>query len=133
MLWCLQEGTLGGTSKQMSATLAQQPLGFKHWFTECFLISMFIKELTNSFFFFLIHHGFFVSIILTRSKDSSFSLTSPCLFLLFRLYHFLNVWLRWLFFVVPGLSPVAAIRGCSLDAVCRLVIEVASLVVEHGL
>ena len=37
-----------------------------------------------------------------------------------------------LFVAVHGLSLVAASRAYSLAAVCRLLIEVTSLVAEHG-
>ena len=45
---------------------------------------------------------------------------------------FIYFWLRWVFVAVYGLSLVVASRGYSV-AVCRLLIVVASLVVEHGL
>ena len=42
-------------------------------------------------------------------------------------------WLCWAFLAVLRLSLVTASRGCSLVAVCRLLIAVAPLVMEHGL
>ena len=39
----------------------------------------------------------------------------------------------WVFVVVPELSLVASSGDCSLVAVCRLLIVVASLVAERGL
>ena len=43
------------------------------------------------------------------------------------------LWMHWVFVAVHELSLVEASRGCSLVAVPRLLIMVASLVVEHGL
>ena len=40
---------------------------------------------------------------------------------------------HWVFIAAPGLSLVASSRGCSLVTVCRLLVAVAPLVVEHGL
>ena len=42
-------------------------------------------------------------------------------------------WLCWVFVAVCGLSLVAVSRGYSLVALWGLLIEVASLVAEHGL
>ena len=42
-------------------------------------------------------------------------------------------WLRWVFVAVHGLSLAAASRGYSLAVACRLLTDVASPVVEHGL
>ena len=44
-----------------------------------------------------------------------------------------NFWLCWVFIAAHRLSLVLASRGCSLVAVFRLLIAVASLVVESGL
>ena len=45
----------------------------------------------------------------------------------------MDFWLCWVFVAVRGLSQAEASRGCSLVAVPRLLIVVASPVVEHGL
>ena len=42
-------------------------------------------------------------------------------------------WLRWVFFIARGLSPVVDSKDYSLVVVCGFLIAVASLVVEHGL
>ena len=42
-------------------------------------------------------------------------------------------WLCWVFVAAHRFSPVAESGGFSLVAACRLLIVVASLVVEHGL
>ena len=42
-------------------------------------------------------------------------------------------WLNWVLVAVPRLLLVASSRGYFLGAVYRLLIAVASLVVEHGL
>ena len=42
-------------------------------------------------------------------------------------------WLRWVFIAADRLSLVADSRGYSLDALCRLLIVVASLVAACGL
>ena len=42
-------------------------------------------------------------------------------------------WLPYIFVAVCGLSPVVASMGCSLVAVHRLLIAMASLVVKRGL
>ena len=41
-------------------------------------------------------------------------------------------WLCWVFIAVSGISLVAASGRLIFVAVCRLLIAVASLVVEHG-
>ena len=46
---------------------------------------------------------------------------------------FIYFWLHWVFVAVRGLSLVAASRGLLFVAVRRLLIAVASLVVEHRL
>ena len=46
-------------------------------------------------------------------------------------YLFIDFWLCWVFMAVRGLSQVVASSGCSLLEVLRLLIAVASLVVEH--
>ena len=46
---------------------------------------------------------------------------------------FIYLWLCWVFVAVCGLSLVLASWGCSLAAVCRLLIAVAALVAEHRL
>ena len=46
---------------------------------------------------------------------------------------FIYCWLHWVSFAVPGLPLIAASRGSSLVVVCRLLIVVASLIVEHEL
>ena len=45
----------------------------------------------------------------------------------------MDLWLCWVFVAVRGLSQAEASRGCSLVAVPRLLIVVASPFVEHGL
>ena len=42
-------------------------------------------------------------------------------------------WLYWIFIAACGLSLVVASRGYSLVVVCRHLIVVASLIVEHGI
>ena len=42
-------------------------------------------------------------------------------------------WLYWIFIVACRLSLVVASRGDSLVVVCRPLIVVASLIVEHGI
>ena len=54
------------------------------------------------------------------------------LFLLINLFLFIYFWLRWAFVAARGLS-LAATSGDTLRCMCRLLIVVASLVVEHGL
>ena len=49
------------------------------------------------------------------------------------IYLFIYLWLRWVFVAACGLSLVATSEGYSFVAVHRLLIAVASLVVEHGL
>jgi len=51
----------------------------------------------------------------------------------FENYYFIYFWLLWVFVAVRGLSLVAMSRGYSLVAVRRLLITLASLVVELGL
>ena len=46
---------------------------------------------------------------------------------------FIYFWLCWLFIAAHGRPLVAVSRDCSLVAVLRLLIAVASLVVEHRL
>ena len=46
---------------------------------------------------------------------------------------FVSVWLCWVFVAAHGLSLTAASGGHSPAVVCRLLIAMASLVVEHGL
>ena len=41
-------------------------------------------------------------------------------------------WLQWVFIALCRLSVVTAIRSYSLAAMCRLLIAMISLVVEHG-
>ena len=48
-------------------------------------------------------------------------------------YLFIDFWLCWVFMAVRGLSQVVASRGYSLVAVHGLLIEVVSLVADHGL
>ena len=52
-------------------------------------------------------------------------------------YYFLNLfiyfWLHWVFVAVHGLSLVGGEWGLLFIVVCRLLIAVASLVVEHRL
>ena len=45
---------------------------------------------------------------------------------------FLYLWLHWVFVAACGLSLVVQSKGCSLVAVQRLLITVASVVAEHG-
>ena len=47
-------------------------------------------------------------------------------------FKFINFWLCLVFFGAHGLSLVVVSRGCSLVVELRLLIVVASLVVEHG-
>ena len=54
------------------------------------------------------------------------------LFYIFKLiYLFIYFWLRWVFVAARGFSLVAE-NGVYSDAVPMLLIEVASLVAEHG-
>ena len=46
---------------------------------------------------------------------------------------FINFWLRWVFIAARGLSLVGGERGLLFVVVRRLLIAVASLVVERGL
>ena len=46
---------------------------------------------------------------------------------------FIYFWLHWVFTVAGGLSLILASGGYFSLAVCGLLIEVASLVAEHGL
>ena len=46
---------------------------------------------------------------------------------------FVYLWLPWVFTASHNRSLVAVSRGYSLVAACDLLIEVASLVAEHGL
>ena len=48
------------------------------------------------------------------------------------IYYLLYFWLCWVF-IVARLSPSCGERSCSLAAVCRCLIVVVSLVVEHKL
>ena len=58
-------------------------------------------------------------------------------FLFFFLIHlfilFIYFWLGWVSVAARGLSLVVASGGLLFIVVCRLLIAVASLVVEHGL
>ena len=65
--------------------------------------------------------------VISKTLDcfSFFSILFMCLLIYFCLH--------WVFVAVSSLSLVAASRGYSLVAVCRLLIVVASLVVEHRL
>ena len=45
---------------------------------------------------------------------------------------FIYFWLRWVFIGTGRLSLILASGGYSLLAVCGLLVEVASLVAEHG-
>ena len=47
--------------------------------------------------------------------------------------NFIYFWLCWVFIAAHRLSLVVMSKDCSLVAVCRLLITVASLVAEHGL
>ena len=58
--------------------------------------------------------------------------TREVLFYIFKLiYLFIYFWLRWVFVAARGFSLVAE-NGVYSDAVPMLLIEVASLVAEHG-
>ena len=57
-----------------------------------------------------------------------FSYSFPLWFL-----NFIYFWLCWVFIAVGGLYLVSASRSCSPVVVCRLLIAVVSLVVEHWL
>ena len=46
---------------------------------------------------------------------------------------FIYFWLHWVFIAAHGLSLVTVSRGLLFAVVCGFLIEVASLVVEHGL
>ena len=47
-------------------------------------------------------------------------------------YHLIYFWLCWVFVAACRFSVVAVNGGYSLIAMCGLLIEVVSLVVEHG-
>ena len=66
--------------------------------------------------------------ILSHTHSSLSPSTSP-----FTIYLFVYSWPRWVFVAVYGLLLVAVSRGYSVVAVCRLLIAVASLAVEHRL
>ena len=55
--------------------------------------------------------------------------------LFFYIYKFIYFifWLHWVFIATRGLFSSCGQRGLLFIAVCRLLIAVASLVVEHGL
>ena len=57
----------------------------------------------------------------------------PRIFFFFESNLFLYFWLHWVFVASCRLSLVTASGGCSLVAVLRLLMVVASLVEEHGL
>ena len=54
-------------------------------------------------------------------------------FLMFYLFYFIYFWLRWVFIAVHGLSSSCSKWGLLFVVVCRLLVAVASLVVERGL
>ena len=56
-----------------------------------------------------------------------------CIYLYFKNFIFIYFWLYWIFIAVHGLSLVVAPGGYPLVVVHRLLIAVASLIVEHGL
>ena len=51
----------------------------------------------------------------------------------FKIFLFIYFWQRWVFVAARGLSRSCGERGLLFVAVCRLLIALASLAVEHGL
>ena len=55
------------------------------------------------------------------------------LIIIFLFYYLFSYWLSWVFLAAQGSSLVLVTGGSSLVAVCRLLLAVASLVMEHRL
>ena len=75
--------------------------------------------------------AFGVLLVSHNESEDIFSFFLSLSFFLSYLFVCLFVWLRWVFVAARGLSLNCGERGLLFVAVCRLLIAVASLVVEH--